>query len=135
MTEKLERLIQTVRTRWVPEFQLQRYEDCPWTPMRTPLKESKGVLIGTGGIYVKGETPFTDHYGLGDESQMLPMFKALNELDEALLLDPDNFLIRKQRWYLRFPEKFHQALILNGNNSNWKKSVLKKKGNVVRKVV
>jgi tetratricopeptide (TPR) repeat protein len=31
---------------------------------------------------------------------------ALQELDEALLLDPDNFLIRKQRWYIRYPEKF-----------------------------
>jgi tetratricopeptide (TPR) repeat protein len=32
--------------------------------------------------------------------------EALEELDEALLLDPDNFLIRKQRWYIRYPEKF-----------------------------
>ncbi|WDL99634.1 thioredoxin family protein [Alicyclobacillus sp. ALC3] len=31
---------------------------------------------------------------------------ALKELDEALLLNTDNFLIRKQRWYIRFPEKF-----------------------------
>ncbi len=31
---------------------------------------------------------------------------ALQELDEALLLDLDNFLIRKQRWYIRYPEKF-----------------------------
>ncbi|MBM7616236.1 TlpA disulfide reductase family protein [Alkaliphilus hydrothermalis] len=32
--------------------------------------------------------------------------KALKELDEAILLDGDNFLIRKQRWYIRHPEKF-----------------------------
>lgn len=32
--------------------------------------------------------------------------EALKELDEALLLDTDNFLIRKQRWYIRYPEKF-----------------------------
>jgi hypothetical protein len=32
--------------------------------------------------------------------------EALKELDEALLLDSDNFLIRKQRWYIRYPEKF-----------------------------
>jgi hypothetical protein len=32
--------------------------------------------------------------------------EALKELDEAILLDGDNFLIRKQRWYLRNPEKF-----------------------------
>ena len=35
---------------------------------------------------------------------------ALKELDEALLLDPDNFLIRKQRWYIRFPEKFSPTI-------------------------
>ncbi len=52
MSDKLERLIQAVRKKWVPEFQLQRFEDSPWNPMRKPLKESKGVLIGTGGIYV-----------------------------------------------------------------------------------
>lgn len=32
--------------------------------------------------------------------------KAIQELDEALRLDSDNFLIRKQRWYLLYPEKF-----------------------------
>jgi hypothetical protein len=32
--------------------------------------------------------------------------EALKELDEALLLDSGNFLIRKQRWYIRHPEKF-----------------------------
>lgn len=31
---------------------------------------------------------------------------ALQELDKALLLDPENKLIRKQRWHIRFPEKF-----------------------------
>jgi tetratricopeptide (TPR) repeat protein len=36
--------------------------------------------------------------------------KALKELNEALLLDPDNFLIRKQRWYLHFPEKFSPTI-------------------------
>ncbi len=36
--------------------------------------------------------------------------EALKELDEALLLDPDNFLIRKQRWYIRHPEKFSPTI-------------------------
>jgi hypothetical protein len=35
---------------------------------------------------------------------------ALKELDEALLLDTDNFLIRKQRWYIRHPEKFSPTI-------------------------
>lgn len=36
--------------------------------------------------------------------------KALKELDEALLLDTENFLIRKQRWYIRYPEKFTPSI-------------------------
>ncbi|MDQ0341094.1 tetratricopeptide (TPR) repeat protein [Caldalkalibacillus uzonensis] len=36
--------------------------------------------------------------------------EALKELDEALALDPDNFLIRKQRWYIRYPEKFSPTI-------------------------
>jgi hypothetical protein len=36
--------------------------------------------------------------------------EALKELDEALLLDTDNFLIRKQRWYIRHPDKFSPTI-------------------------
>jgi Tfp pilus assembly protein PilF len=36
--------------------------------------------------------------------------EALKELDEALLLDTDNFLIRKQCWYIRYPEKFSPVI-------------------------
>ncbi|TLS35338.1 redoxin domain-containing protein [Pseudalkalibacillus caeni] len=36
--------------------------------------------------------------------------EALKELDEALLLDAGNFLIRKQRWYIRNPEKFSPSI-------------------------
>jgi tetratricopeptide (TPR) repeat protein len=36
--------------------------------------------------------------------------EALKELDEALLLDSNNFLIRKQRWYIRYPEKFSPTI-------------------------
>ncbi|WP_323740406.1 thioredoxin family protein [Filobacillus milosensis] len=46
---------------------------------------------------------------------------ALNELDEALLLDPDNFLIRKQRWYIRHPEKFSPTIDIE-----WQKEQLEK---------
>ncbi|WP_083844964.1 redoxin domain-containing protein [Paenisporosarcina sp. TG20] len=36
--------------------------------------------------------------------------EALKELDDAILLDPDNFTIRKQRWYIRYPEKFSPVI-------------------------
>jgi tetratricopeptide (TPR) repeat protein len=47
--------------------------------------------------------------------------EALKELDEALLLDPDNFLIRKQRWYIRYPEKFSPVI-----DFEWQKGQLEK---------
>lgn len=46
---------------------------------------------------------------------------ALKELDDAILLDPDNLTIRKQRWYIRFPEKFETDI-----DFEWQKGQLKK---------
>lgn len=47
--------------------------------------------------------------------------EALKELDEALRLDPENFLIRKQRWYIRHPEKFSPTI-----DMEWQQAQLKK---------
>ncbi|MGP4079511.1 tetratricopeptide repeat protein [Pseudalkalibacillus sp. R45] len=46
--------------------------------------------------------------------------EALRELDEAIRLDPDNFLIRKQRWYIRYPEKFKDPI-----DVEWQQAQLK----------
>ncbi|WP_456279181.1 thioredoxin family protein [Bacillus sp. AK128] len=46
--------------------------------------------------------------------------EALHELDAALRLDPDNFLIRKQRWYIRHPEKFTPTIDID-----WQQEQLK----------
>ncbi|PYZ95206.1 thioredoxin family protein [Salipaludibacillus keqinensis] len=46
---------------------------------------------------------------------------ALKELDEALRYDPDNFLIRKQRWYIRYPEKFEPTIDIEWQNEQLKK--------------
>lgn len=45
----------------------------------------------------------------------------LEELEEALQLDPNNFLIRKQLWYIRFPEKFSPTI-----DTDWQQEQLKK---------
>ncbi len=47
--------------------------------------------------------------------------EALKELDNAIRLDPDNFLIRKQRWYIRYPEKFKEPIDIE-----WQQAQLKK---------
>lgn len=45
--------------------------------------------------------------------------EALRELDEALAFDPDNFVIRKQRWYIRYPEKFIPTI-----DFDWQQQIL-----------
>ncbi|WP_235848423.1 tetratricopeptide repeat protein [Litchfieldia alkalitelluris] len=55
--------------------------------------------------------------------------EALHELDEALLLDTDNFLIRKQRWYIRYPEKFSPTIDIE-----WQQIELKKEKAVEAKL-
>nr|TXF86166.1 thioredoxin family protein [Alkalicoccus halolimnae] len=47
--------------------------------------------------------------------------EALKELDDAVLLDPDNFTIRKQRWQIRFPEKFGSEI-----DFDWQQEQLQK---------
>jgi tetratricopeptide (TPR) repeat protein len=40
--------------------------------------------------------------------------EALGELDRALELDPENYVIRNQRWVIRFPERFEPEI-----DSDW----------------
>ncbi|WP_280771859.1 tetratricopeptide repeat protein [Salipaludibacillus daqingensis] len=47
--------------------------------------------------------------------------QALKQLDEALRYDPDNFVIRKQRWYIRYPEKFEPTIDIDWQNQQLKK--------------
>lgn len=47
--------------------------------------------------------------------------EALKELDDALRLDPDNVIIRKQRWYFRYPEKFTPTI-----DAQWQQTQLEK---------
>ncbi|MGD6794699.1 glycine/sarcosine/betaine reductase selenoprotein B family protein [Metabacillus indicus] len=68
MSEKIRKLEDFVREKWVPDFKLVKNQDVPWTSFSKKLNKAKITIISTGGVYVKGETPFTDHYGLGDPS-------------------------------------------------------------------
>ncbi|WLD91711.1 thioredoxin family protein [Alkalihalobacillus sp. AL-G] len=47
--------------------------------------------------------------------------EALKELDKAIMLDSNNFLIRKQRWYIRYPEKFSPDI-----DTEWQQKQLEK---------
>lgn len=41
-----------------PPYQWTVNETAPWTPITKPLSESKVVLIASGGIYPKDDSPF-----------------------------------------------------------------------------
>jgi D-proline reductase (dithiol) PrdB len=41
-----------------PPYQWTSNESAPWTPISKPLKDSKVVLISSGGIYQKEHSPF-----------------------------------------------------------------------------
>lgn len=65
MIEKIEKAVQQ---RWVPSFRFERNESAPFAPFNKQASDAKIALITTGGVYVKGMTPFHDNYGLGDVS-------------------------------------------------------------------
>jgi Tfp pilus assembly protein PilF len=52
--------------------------------------------------------------------------EALKELNEALLLDTDNFLIRMQRSYIRDPEKFFPMIDIEWQQKQLEKERLRK---------
>jgi hypothetical protein len=44
MSTKLEKMVQLVREKWVPEFQLQVSEDIPWATLSKPLERLKELV-------------------------------------------------------------------------------------------
>jgi hypothetical protein len=54
LSDKLEKMVNLMRKKWVLEFQLQHSTDVPWTSYQKTFQESKITLISTTGVYVKG---------------------------------------------------------------------------------
>lgn len=51
----------------------------PWTPLRKPVAESRVALIGSGGVYYRGQVPFK--YGRDDLSfREIPLDAAPGDL-------------------------------------------------------
>ncbi len=64
----LEKVEQLVRQRANPDFRYERNETAPFVRFEKKVSESRGALITTGGVFVKGQQPFCDHFGIGDPS-------------------------------------------------------------------
>ncbi|MDO6658581.1 glycine/sarcosine/betaine reductase selenoprotein B family protein [Anaerobacillus sp. 1_MG-2023] len=81
MIEKVE---QAVQQNWVPSFKFEKNESTPFTPFTKDLSKAKGAIIATGGVYVKGQLPFNDNFGLGDPSyREIPVNTDLNNVSFA----------------------------------------------------
>ncbi len=46
------------RTISLPQLRRLTVGEIPWTPLRKPLSESTVVLISTGGVHLRSDTPF-----------------------------------------------------------------------------
>lgn len=80
-------------------------------PYYSPSTEVEKVQVQLAETKFKLAMQYLNHSNKDD---------ALKELDEAIKLDPDNFLIRKQRWYIRYPEKFNGTI-----DTDWQQELLK----------
>lgn len=81
MSDAIERGEKIVQARWVPEFRYVRNESAPFTPFVMDVSQAKAALITTGGVFLKGQAPFQDNYGLGDPSyRELPRTAAIKDL-------------------------------------------------------
>ena len=68
MAATIESVEKVVQENYVPEFHYLKYDSTPFQPFTKDLASAKGALITTGGVFLKGEPPFQDNYGLGDPS-------------------------------------------------------------------
>ncbi len=70
-----------VRNRWANHFSAQESDTIPWTPLKKPLSICKIVLLTTGGIHLKSDTPFDMKDKYGDPTyRKIPSNAALKDI-------------------------------------------------------
>lgn len=78
---EIEKVEQFVRAHANPDFRYEKNEEAPFVRLTKKVSEAKGVVISTGGIFVKGHQPFNDNFGIGDPSyREIPSDMAANML-------------------------------------------------------
>lgn len=81
MSDAIQRTEQIVQKKWVPEFKYVKNESAPFVSFTKDLSKAKGAIITTGGVFLRGQAPFQDNYGLGDPSyRELPRHAPIKEL-------------------------------------------------------
>jgi D-proline reductase (dithiol) PrdB len=68
-TPLLQRIFESIREGWDPEFTFLAADTIPWTSPSASLADTRVALISTGGLHVMGDEPFrTMEEPLGDTS-------------------------------------------------------------------
>ena len=70
-----------VKESWQRKYQAVQNDEVPWTPLVKPIEESRIVLVTTGGVHLKSDTPFDMSDSNGDPSfRMIPSQAKPEEL-------------------------------------------------------
>ena len=70
-----------VKESWQRKYQAVQNDEVPWTPLAKPIEESRIVLVTTGGVHLKSDTPFDMSDSNGDPSfRMIPSQAKPEEL-------------------------------------------------------
>lgn len=86
MSEKLARMRELIRQKWVPDFEyvINSQDDIPWTPMRKRLSDCRVALISTGGFHLKNDPPFDADNPYGDPTyRVIPPAATRDDLGIA----------------------------------------------------
>lgn len=69
-SEKLAKMREAIRQKWVPDFEYVTPEpgDIPWSPWDKDLSKSTVAVVSTGGFYLAGDQPFDADNPRGDAS-------------------------------------------------------------------
>lgn len=86
MSEKLARMRELIRQKWVPDFEyvINSQDDIPWAPMRKRLSDCRVALISTGGFHLKNDPPFDADNPYGDPTyRVIPSAATRDDLGIA----------------------------------------------------
>ena len=105
--------INLVKDFWQFKYLPVKNDEVPWSPLVKPLKNSRLVLITTGGVHLKNDTPFDMTDSNGD-----PSFRIIpsNTNPEDLMITHDYYDHRDADKDLNivFPWQVIQTLVDDG---------------------
>jgi hypothetical protein len=92
------------------EGTLEPFERTPQGAVGAP-GVAPGAVDGIGGLTANEQELYATRVRFGTALKSLGREQeAITEWHKALIMDPENFVLRKQIWMLRHPEKFHPSI-------------------------